>query len=107
MRILISAINLLFKEEQVEKVKITRNYNNILSIERIPIPQHRWGFLPISIELFLQTNISEFLDTANNTYIKKNAAPLLRYGVEKSPKQSFISCIADIYTFEKNINVPT
>jgi hypothetical protein len=97
----------LIQGEQVEKVKITRNYNNILSIERIPIPQHRWGFLPISIELFLQTNISEFLDTANNTYIKKNAAPLLRYGVEKSPKQSFLSCIADIYTFEKNINVPT
>ncbi len=97
----------LIQGEQVEKTKINRNYNNILSIERIPVPQHRWGFLPISIELFLQTNIAEFLDPTNNTYIKKNAAPLLRYGVEKSTKQSFIACIADIYTFEKNINVPT
>ena len=55
----------LIQGEQVEKTKINRNYNNILSIERIPVPQHRWGFFPISIELFLQTNIAEFLEKVN------------------------------------------
>ena len=93
--------------EKAEKSVIVRNYSNILSIERIPIPQHRWGFIPISIELFLQIDNSKSLDPANPAYIKKNASPLLRYGVEKSTKKSFIACIADLYTFHNNISVPS
>lgn len=93
--------------EKAEKSVVVRNYSNILSIERIPVPQHRWGFIPISIELFLQIDNSKFLDTTNTAYIKKNASPLLRYGVEKSSNKSFIACIADLYTYHNNVNVPT
>ncbi len=93
--------------EKVDKNIITRNYSNILSIERTPIPQNRWGFIPLSVELFLQINNSITLDPTNDTYIKKNETPLLRYGVEKSNKQSFIACIADLYTFHNNIDVPS
>lgn len=93
--------------EKVNKNVIIRNYSNILSVERTPIPQHRWGFIPLSVELFLQINNSTTLDPANNTYIKKNETPLLRYGVERSSKQSFVSCIADLYTFHNNIDVPS
>lgn len=93
--------------EKAEKSVVVRNYSNILSIERIPIPQHRWGFIPISIELFLQIDNSKSLDSTNAAYIKKNASPLLRYGVEKSTNKSFVACIADLYTFHNNVNVPT
>lgn len=93
--------------EKSDKTKITRNYLNILSVERTPIPQHRWGFLPISIELFLRTDNNLAVEKSNPTYIRKGETPLLRYGVEKSNKQSFIACIADIYTFHHDVNVPS
>ena len=93
--------------EKSDKTTISRNYLNVLSIERTPVQQHRWGFLPISVELFLHTNNSASTDKSNSTYIRKGETPLLRYGVEKSSKQSFIACIADIYTFHHDINVPS
>lgn len=97
----------LIEGEKSDKNKTTRNYLNVLSIERVPVPQHRWGFLPLSVELFLHTNNSSSTETSNPTYIKKGATPLLRYGIEKSSKQSFVACIADIYTFHNNIDVPS
>ena len=89
------------------KLKNERTYKNILSIERIPLPEHRWGFLPLSIELFLRTNNSESVEPNNPSYILKNEAPILRYGVEKSNKKSFIACIADIYTYHNDVKVPS
>ena len=97
----------LIEGEKSEKTKTTRNYLNVLSIERVPVPQHRWGFLPLSVELFLHTENSKSVDATNPTYIKKGTTPILRYGVEKSSKQSFVACIADIYTFHNNIEVPS
>ncbi len=98
--------NLIYGEK-TEKNKVERNYQNILNADRIPIPQNRWGFLPLSIELFLQIDNSKYLDPANETYIKKNTYPLLRCGVEKSSKQSFIACVADLYGDKKNVNTPS
>ena len=97
----------LITGEKSDKSKVTRNYLNILSIERNPIPQHRWGFLPISVELFLHTDNNLAVEKSNPTYIRKGETPLLRYGVEKSNKQSFIACIADIYTFQHDVSVPS
>ena len=97
----------LITGEKSDKIRSDRNYKNILSIERIPLPDHRWGFLPLSIELFLRTNNSESVEPNNPSYILKNEAPILRYGVEKSNKKSFIACIADIYTYHNDIKVPS
>lgn len=97
----------LITGEKSDKTKTTRNYLNILSIERTPIPQHRWGFLPISVELFLHTDNNLAVEKSNPTYIRKGETPLLRYGVEKSNKQSFIACIADVYTFHHDVDVPS
>jgi hypothetical protein len=92
---------------KTDKTKVNRNYLNILSIERVPVPPHRWGFLPLSVELFLNTDNSLSLEKSNPTYISKEGTPLLRYGVEKSTKQSFIACLADIYTYHNNMKVPS
>ena len=90
-----------------DKLKNERTYKNVLSIERTPLPEHRWGFLPLSIELFLRTNNSDSVEPNNPSYILKSEAPLLRYGVEKSSKKSFIACIADIYTYHNDMKVPS
>jgi len=93
--------------EKTDVIKMTRNYLNILENKKILLPQHRWGFLPLSLELFLHTDNSKAVDPTNDSYIKKNESPLLRYGVEKSDRQSFVACIADIYTYHNKIEVPT
>ena len=97
----------LLSGEKTDKIRSEHTYKNILSIERTPLPENRWGFLPLSIELFLRTNNNLSIDLSNPSYIKKNESPILRYGVEKSSKKSFIACIADIYTYHNDIKVPT
>tara|TARA_B100000424_G_scaffold10139_1_gene7607 strand:- start:8886 stop:14396 length:5511 start_codon:yes stop_codon:yes gene_type:complete len=97
----------LISGEKTDKVRSEHTYKNVLSIERVPLPENRWGFLPLSIELFLRTNNSLSVESNNPSYIKKNESPILRYGVEKSSKKSFIACIADVYTYHNDIKVPT
>jgi len=82
----------------------------IYDIRRYPIPPERWGFLPISVQFFLQTDNSSSVNPNNNKYLRDDAdtATLLRYGVENSSKKSFIGCIADIYaSMHRMSNVPT
>ena len=91
--------------------KITSKQENyIIDIRRYPIPQHRWGFLPISVQYFLQTDNSLAVHPDNNKNLRddKPIQTLLRYGVENSSKKSFIACIADIYAYKKDHEeVPT
>jgi len=75
---------------------------NIFGVERIPIPQYRWGFLPLSIELFLHTDNSKFVVKNNPALIQPHKRPLLRYGVETSQHQSFVAVLADIYSYFHN-----
>ena len=79
---------------------------NILEFNKYPIREHRWGFLPIPVELFLQTKNNKYI-TKNDPYlIKKNEQPLLRHGIQHDiSKQSFIGCIADLYEKDKNIDI--
>jgi hypothetical protein len=71
--------------------KPTKN-NYIIGPDKFNLEQYRRGYLPISIQLFLnETNM-------NYTINKKSREVqrcLLRYGVEQSTNQSFISCVAD------------
>ena len=98
------------QDDSVTNTKQDKNVRigaNILSFDKYPISPSRWGFLPLSAELFLQTDNSTAVSKNNPTLIKQNETPLLRYGVEYSINQSFIACIADLYAYEKKINVPT
>ena len=88
------------------KTKTTKQDTYIIDIRRYPLPIKRWGYLPISVQYFLQTDNSKAADKDNNKYLRtdKTTTTLLRYGVENSSKKSFIACIADIYAY--NIGIP-
>ena len=77
--------------------------SNVFGIDKFPIILNRWGFLPLSIELFLHTDNSTSISKKNAALIETNEHPLLRHGVEQSINQSFIGCIADLYAHHKNI----
>ena len=76
----------------------------VISIETYPIRQKkRWGFLPMSVQLFLQTNNEKCISKDNPALIKPNTPCLLRYGVEQIKNQSFLGCIADLYVHVQGI----
>jgi len=80
---------------------------NVMGVDKVHIDKSRWGFLPLSVELFLRTDNSTSINKNNPALIKTTETPLLRYGVEYSDKQSFIACIADLYTYNNNVPVPS
>lgn len=70
--------------------------------ENFPLGASRWGYLPMAIQMFFQSeNLN--LNCAADGNIKKNAQCLLRYGVEKSLSQSFIACLSTTKYFGKEI----
>ena len=81
----------------------------IIDIRRVPLPIKRWGFLPTSVQYFLQTDYSKVVDPNNNKYLRsdRTTTTLLRFGVENSSKKSFVACIADFYASKRNEPVPT
>ena len=97
-------------EIDMKKYKRTKNAKQeeyVYEIRRYPIPQKRWGFLPMAVQLFLQTDNSLSVNPDNNKYLKDNESTttLLRYGVENSSHKSFIACIADVYSYKKRLSV--
>ena len=92
------------KEKEKKKQK---GKNNVLGIERYPIPQYRWGFLPLPVEKFLRTKNTKYVLKSDPAYIQTGKRPLLRYGVEQSPHQSFLGVIADIYSSYSEIDLLT
>ena len=83
------------KEKENAEKKLAKN---VFLPERFPMPQHRWGFLPMSAELFLRVSAEQDVEKNNKAIIQKNRAPLLRYGVEFSRNQSFVCCLNDLHT---------
>ena len=76
----------------------------IIDMRRYPLPQKRLGFLPLSVQYFLQSDNSKSVDKNNNKFLRtdKPTSTLLRQGVENSSKKSFIACIADLYASTLN-----
>ena len=68
----------------------------IKSSEKMPLEQGRYGYLPLSIQKFLHIDNQKCQVSISDKSIKKNYPCMLRYGVENSDTQSFISCIGDI-----------
>jgi len=94
-------------EQKQKKQKPVKNIIHILGFDKIPITQYRWGFLPISVELFLNTNTTGDITKKNAAILKPNVTPLLRYGVEQSRHQSFLGCISDVYSYYHKDFIPT
>jgi len=97
-------------KQDMKKYKRPKNVKQeeyVYEIRRYPIPQKRWGFLPMAVQLFLQTDNSISVNPDNNKYLKddESTTTLLRYGVENSAQKSFIACIADVYSYKKRLSV--
>jgi len=56
--------------------------------------EHRWGFLPIVVQKFLQEVSEDCQISKTDTNLKPHHVCMLRHGVEVSTFQSFIACIA-------------
>jgi hypothetical protein len=69
----------------------------IISLDTYPVPEKRWGFLPLPVQLFLNMDYSSAIDPNNPAVLVKGKPVLLRYGVENPPKQSFLGFFADLY----------
>ena len=95
------------KEPRVVDAERQRRKVNIFGVERVPVPQYRWGFLPLSVELFLHTDNSKYVVKNNPALIQPHKRPLLRYGVEVSQHQSFVAVVADIYSYYHNVPLPS
>ena len=65
--------------------------------EKFPLEQGRIGYLPIVLQRFLNTDNKICQISSKNTNIKKNTPCLVRLGVEKNTKQSFLCAIATLY----------
>lgn len=79
----------------------------IISFETYPLDKGRWGFLPISAQLFVGTNYAAAVDKNNNKLIQPNTPVMLRYGVEQLKNQSFLGVFADVYAYAQRIDTPS
>ena len=84
-------------EEQLRK-EISESEHYVKGPEKYgpQLGEHRWGFLPVLVEKFLHHVNNDCQISKTNTTLKTNHPCLLRRGVEVSPTQSFIACIANI-----------
>jgi hypothetical protein len=90
------------------QAKITQSELYVISLDTYPTPHTRWGYLPIPAQLFLNIDYKSVISPQNQAIVVENRPTLLRYGVEQTPKQSFLGLFADIYANRQNRpEVPT
>jgi hypothetical protein len=83
------------KKTNVKTQNVTNYY--IKGPDKFPIDNNRFGYLPVSIERFLNTSNKKCYISDTNTNLKQNQPCILRLGVEANNSQSFISCIAKVW----------
>jgi len=85
-------------KNQEEAVKISEMKDDrILSSEKFPLDNNRWGYLPVQVQKFLFTDNRNCQVSLKNSAIKKDTPCLIRRGVEANEKQSFVSVITYYY----------
>jgi hypothetical protein len=87
-----------------KKKQSTKTMQYIYSLDTYPIPNKRWGFLPIPVQLFLQIDYRQDIDPNNPALLQLGKSAFLRYGVEQPLNQSFLGCFADIYSNRQGLN---
>jgi hypothetical protein len=73
----------------------------VISLDTYPVPHTRWGFTPLSIQLFFNIDYRNVVDKNNSAIILPNTPTFLRYGVEQIEQQSFLGVFADIYAYQQ------
>ena len=72
----------------------------IINEKKFPLSKNKYGDLPIILRNFLQFDTKLCRNKDNSNTLKFKYRCLLRCGVEKNKKQSFLACIADVYSKE-------
>ena len=100
------------QEASAKKVKLPKKRTHadtqreyIKGEEKFPIEQERWGYLPVELQLFFGEDSKKYQVSALDTSLKDDAITLMRQGVEPHKTQSFLACIADIYSDYSNEQV--
>ena len=88
-------LKLKTKKTKVKTANVTNYY--IKGPDKFPIDNNRFGYLPVSIERFLNTSNKKCYVSDTNMNLKQNHPCILRLGVEANNSQSFISCIAKVW----------
>ena len=88
-------------EQPFQKNRPVSGY--IVGFDKYPVEKDRWGFLPLSVQHLFQIDQSKMLD--NSGVLKKGTTTLLRAGTEESITQSFVGCLADVYSSIKGVVV--
>jgi len=92
-------------EEISEKVVTADDY--IKSADKFPLDQNRWGYLPISLQKFLDADNRKCQVSNTNTNLKQDTPCILRHGIEINKNKSFVAAIADLYTEFKPPSIPS
>ena len=92
------------KEEKIEeqiKQRVEETEQYVKGPEKYgpQLGEHRWGFLPIIVQKFLHEVNEDCQISKTNMGLKLHHTCILRHGVENSPNQSFIACIASAIFF--------
>jgi hypothetical protein len=69
----------------------------VKGIDKFPLETGRYGYLPIAVQRFLNTDNKACQISATNTNLRRDHPCLLRIGSEPSRSQSFIGALAAIY----------
>lgn len=93
------------RPKKVKKNTLTDDY--IKGADKYPLEPNRYGYLPLAIQQFLQTDNKKCQISLSNTNLKPGHVCMVRRGVEFSKTQSFLACIADIYTSIHNLGKQT
>uniref|UniRef100_A0A6C0K049 Uncharacterized protein n=1 Tax=viral metagenome TaxID=1070528 RepID=A0A6C0K049_9ZZZZ len=94
------------KEKGERKAKPAKSENYIVGIDKINIGPGRWGLLPFSVQAFLHEDNNKCIaksEEMEKPVFNKEDICLLRYGVEKNDKQSFLGCVAVMYAHKHNL----
>jgi hypothetical protein len=98
------------KEKEDRKAKPAKSENYIVGIDKINIGQGRWGLLPFSVQAFLHEDNNKCIAKSEEIEKEKDKGAfskddicLLRYGVEKNDKQSFLGCVAVMYAHKHGL----
>lgn len=73
-----------------------------------PLPEQRWGFMPVSAQLFFDEDSAKLVDPQNTSILLPNTPALLRYGTVQSETRSFLGVVAYYYAYKQGIkDVPS
>ena len=85
-------------QDKKESIKI-KKIDDAPLLETFPLLSGQIGYIPLAVQIFLGYSCRKICQRSPSDHNLKEDQPcLLHKGMEKSENQSFLACIADIYT---------